>query len=117
VTQVGKLLKGPLAFTIPLIAVAMVAVIGIGIGLLFIEVTHASNGDVALIVAVALTAVIMAIAALLSYRDYKNPQPAETQTGRPAPRPSGESQAGPRAPVTARPARGRSRSDGRRKSR
>ncbi|HEX5166367.1 MAG TPA: hypothetical protein VFV93_13280 [Thermomicrobiales bacterium] len=116
-TQVGKLLKGPLAFTIPLIAVAMVAVIGIGIGLLFIEVTHASNGDVALITAVVLTAVIMAVAALLSYRDYKNPQAAETRTGGPSPRPTGESQAGPRAPVTTRPVRGRSRSDGRRKSR
>lgn len=113
----GKLLKGPLMVTIPLIAVAMVVGIGISIGLLFITVNNEASADATLIVAVTLTAIIMAIAGFLSYRDYKNPQPDETRPTRPATGPRSESQAGPRAPVTARPARGKSRSDGRRKSR
>jgi hypothetical protein len=115
--HVSKLLRGPLMIVIPVLALAMTAVIGIGIGLLLIEITHEISGDAALIFAVVLTAVIMAIAGLLTYRDEKNPQPAEAPAGRTSGRPRGESQAGPRAPVTDRPARGRSRSDGRRKSR
>lgn len=113
----GKLLRGPLMVIIPLVALVMVVSIGIPIGLLFIQMQNSFNEDVSLITAVALTAGVMAIAALLSYQDYKNPrsaEPARTRPSRPSP---GEPQAGPRAPVTERPARGRSRSDGRRKSR
>lgn len=113
----GKLLKGPLMIIIPLVALVMVVGIGISIGLLFIQTQNAFNANVTLIVAVALTATIMAIAGFLSYIDYKNPRPAETHTDRPAARTRSASEAGPRAPVTARPARGKSRSDGRRKSR
>jgi hypothetical protein len=116
-SQVGKLLRGPLMVVIPLMALVMVAGIGIPIGLLFIQMHNSFSENVTLIVAVALTATVMAIAGLLSYQDYKNPRrPATPQPrkGRPA---GGESQAGPRAAVTERPARGRSRSDGRRKSR
>ena len=113
----GKLVKGPLMITIPLIALIMVTGIGIPIGLLFIEMHNSFSENVTLITAVALTAVVMGIAAFLSYMDYKNPRSSEAPASRPAGRPSGESQAGPRAPVTDRPARGRSRSDGRRKSR
>jgi hypothetical protein len=114
---VGKLIRGPLMITIPLIALVMAVGIGISIGLLFIQTQNSFNEDVSLIVAVALTAAIMAIAGALSYMDYKNPHSAEPATTRPARGSSGQSQAGPKAPVTARPARGKSRSDGRRKSR
>jgi hypothetical protein len=103
--------------TIPLFALVMAVGIGISIGLLFIQTQNSFNADVTLIVAVALTAGIMAIAGALSYMDYKNPRSPEPATTRPARRSSGESQAGPKAPVTARPTRGKSRSDGRRKSR
>lgn len=113
----GKLIRGPLMVTIPIIALAMAVGVGTAIGLLFIQTQNSFNEDVSLIVAVALTAGIMAIAGALSYMDYKNPRSPEPELTRPARRSSGESQAGPRAPVTARPARGKSRSDGRRKSR
>jgi hypothetical protein len=103
--------------TIPLFALAMVVCIGIPIGLLFIQMHNSFSSNVTLIVAVGLTALVMATAGGLSYMDYKNPRSTEPATTRPTPRKSNESQAGPRAPVTDRPARGRSRSDGRRKSR
>ncbi len=112
----GKLLKGPLMVTIPLLALAMVAGIGITFGILFIVVNNEASADITLIVAVALTALIMAVAGFLSYRDYKNPPPAETRPARAA-SPRTQPQSGPRAPVTTRPARGKSRSDGRRKPR
>lgn len=112
----GKLLKGPLMVTIPLVALAMVVGIGIPIGILFIVVTNESSADATLIVAVIMTALVMAVAGFLSYRDYKNPQSADTRPVRPS-RPRPEPQTGPRAPVTTRPARGKSRADGRRKSR
>jgi hypothetical protein len=114
---VGKLLRGPLMVVIPLVALLMVVGIGIPIGLLFIQMHNSFDENVTLIVAVALTAGVMAIAGLLSYQDYKNPRSPEPAKPRPSGSPRSESQAGPRAPVTARPARGRSRSDGRRKSR
>ena len=113
----SKLLKGPMMIVVPLVALTMAVGIGIPIGLLFIQTHNSFNENVTLIVAVAMTAAIMAIAGFLSYTDYKNPRQEETSTARPARGPQGESQAGPRAPVTARPARGKSRSDGRRKSR
>ncbi len=115
----GKLLKGPLMVLIPLIALAMTLGIGIPIGLLFIQTHNSFNENVTLIVAVAMTAAIMAVAGFLSYTDYKSPRPAETRPVQAATRPRSKSQAGPRAPVTSRPARGsgKSRSDGRRKSR
>ena len=103
--------------TIPLIALVMAVGIGISIGLLFIQTQNSFNEDVSLIVAVALTAAIMAIAGALSYMDYKNPRSPEPATTQAARGSSGQSQAGPKAAVTARPARGKSRSDGRRKSR
>jgi amino acid transporter len=106
-----------LAVVIPLVALIMVVGIGIPIGLLFIQTHNSFNENVTLIIAVALTAGIMAIAALLSYQDYKNPRSPEPTRPRPSQSPRSASQAGPRAPVTERPARGRSRSDGRRKSR
>jgi hypothetical protein len=102
---------------IPLIALTMAVGIGIPIGLLFIQMHNSFNENVTLIVAVSLTAVVMAIAGFLSYTDYKNPRQPETTTVRAASRAQNESKAGPRAPVTTRPARGKSRSDGRRKSR
>lgn len=113
----SKLLKGPLMIIIPVTALAMAVGIGIPIGLLFIQINNSISADATLIVAVTLTAAIMAIAGLLTYLDEKNPRPAETTASRPAGRPRGESPSGPRAPVTARPARGKSKSDGRRKSR
>lgn len=113
----GKLLKGPLMVLIPLTALAMVLGIGIPIGLIFIQTQKSFNANVTLIVAVAMTAGIMAIAGFLSYMDYKNPRPADTRPVRPVARPRSQSPAGPRAPLTARPTRGKSRSDGRRKSR
>ena len=113
----GKLIRGPLMVTIPLFALIMAVGVGISIGLLFIQTQNSFNADVSLIVAVALTAAIMAIAGALSYMDYKNPRSPEPATTRAARASSGQSQAGPKAPVTARPARGKSRSDGRRKSR
>jgi hypothetical protein len=115
--QVGKLLKGPLAVTIPLFAVAMVAGIGISIGLLFILVNDEFSADVTLIVAIALTAAIMAIAGFLSYRDYQNPSSGSTQTTTPQGRSGGGAPAEARTSATTPPARGRSRSNARRKSR
>ncbi len=116
-TKVSKLLRGPLMILIPLMALTMAVSIGISIGLIFIQTHNSFNENVTLIVAVAMTATIMAIAGFLSYTDYKNPRQEETAATRPAGGPRKESQAGPRAPVTERPARGKSRSDGRRKSR
>lgn len=113
----GKLLKGPLMITIPLVALAMAVGIGISIGLLFINTHKSFNENVTLIVAVGLTALIMAVAGYLSYTDYKNPRASAPRAAQPAARTGGAAQAGPRAPVTTRPARGKSRSDGRRKSR
>ena len=113
----SKLLRGPLMVLIPLIALTMAVSIGIPIGLLFIQMHNSFNENVTLIVAVTLTAVVTATAGFLSYSDYKNPRQPETTTAHAASRSRSESQAGPRAPVTTRPARGKSRSDGRRKSR
>lgn len=113
----SKLLRGPLMVLIPLMALVMTVSIGIPIGLLFIQAHNSFNANVTLFVAVAMTAGVMAVAGFLSYTDYKNPRKEETVTARPVGSPRRESTAGPRAPVTARPARGKSRSDGRRKSR
>lgn len=105
----GKLLKGPLAVTIPLLAVAMVAVIGISIGLIFIAVTKEFNADATLIVAVAFTAIVMAIAGFLSYRDYQNPSSGEAAAA-PAGRSGGDAPANARNAATTKPARGRRKS-------
>lgn len=113
----GKLLRGPLMITIPLVALVMVLGIGIPIGLLFIQMHNSFDSNVTLIVAVALTAAVMAVAGLLSYQDSKNPRATETTTARPARAARAQSEAGPRTAVTDKPARGRSRSSGRRKSR
>lgn len=58
----------PLAIVLPLCAAAMVAVIGIGFGLLFLEVDHMWGPNGAVFVATGVTAVIMAAAALLHQR-------------------------------------------------
>lgn len=113
----GKLLKGPAMIVIPLVALVMALAIGISIGLTFIQVHNSFNANTTLVVAVALTGSIMAIAGFLSYTDYKNPPTTKAVAAEPATRPRGDAQAGPRAPVTSRPARGKSRSDGRRKPR
>jgi len=103
--------------TIPLVALVMVLGIGIPTGLLFIQLHNSFSSNVTLIVAVALTATIMAIAGLLSYQDYKNPRAPEPVRARPARANRSQPEAGPRTAVTERPARGRSRSNARRKSR
>jgi hypothetical protein len=114
-TQVGKLGRGPLAVLIPLFATAMAVGIGIPIGILFINVHNEFSSDVTLIVAVSLTAIVMAVAAALSYLDSKRPASAQTRATR-ADRPRGEPPAGARTPTTERPARGRSRSSDRKRS-
>jgi hypothetical protein len=104
-----------LAVLIPLGALAMVAGIGIPIGLLFLEVHDIWSEDVTLVVAVALTAAIMAVAAVLSVTWANKPEAAQPAARQTTPTPTADS--GARRPRTERPARGgRSRSSGRRRS-
>ncbi|MGH9175471.1 MAG: hypothetical protein ACRD1H_13990 [Vicinamibacterales bacterium] len=111
----GRLSRGPLAVLIPLIATAMAVGIGISIGTTFIQVHNAFSEDVTLIVAVSLTAIIMATAGALSYLDTKRPQATPTRATRATDRPRREPPTGARRPNTKRPTRGRSRSNDRRK--
>ena len=95
-----------LAIGLPLISVIAVAIIAIPIGIIFIQVDEATSPDGALVVAVVLTALIMAGATMASIASSKKPMLEATA---PAPRTAKTAKSDPvgaRIPNTAAPRRG-----------